>query len=175
MYKISNKQYYTNTESELVSEVQPIQSSCNDISNESIILGSNNYNDVSNESIILGSDNQINVGGSDNQINQCQQPSRKINCSWHINLTKPKSLTEVGITSIYKEHNHPMLCDVELYASKYRKLTDSMMKNIKFYVTKDNMKAKQIYSLLVAKFSDYAILKKDIYNAIKRFKPPLTS
>ncbi|CAG8707328.1 2937_t:CDS:1, partial [Cetraspora pellucida] len=104
-----------------------------------------------------------------------QWPSRKINCSWHINLTKPKSSTEVGITSICEEHNHSMLHNVELYASKYQNLTNSMMEDIKFYVTKGNMKAKQIYSLLVAKFSDYAILKKDIYNAIKRFKPSLTS
>ena len=52
-------------------------------------------------------------------MQQCQWPSRKINCSWHINLTKPKSSTEVGVTSIYKEHNHSMLHDVELYAPKY--------------------------------------------------------
>ncbi|CAG8776018.1 5800_t:CDS:2 [Cetraspora pellucida] len=83
-------------------------------------------------------------------MQQHQWPSRKINCSWHINLTKPKLSTEVGATN-------------------------SMMEDIKFYVTKGNIRAKQIYSLLVAKFPDYAILKKNIYNAIKRFKPLLTN
>ncbi|CAG8835818.1 12869_t:CDS:1, partial [Cetraspora pellucida] len=79
----------------------------------------------------------------------------------------PKSSTEIGVTSICKEYNHLILHDVELYTSKYRKLSDSIMKNIKLYITKNNIEAKQIYSLLVAKFLDY--------NILKRFKSSFTN
>ncbi|CAG8776315.1 12470_t:CDS:2, partial [Gigaspora rosea] len=106
---------------------------------------------------------------------QRQRPSRKINCPWHINLTMPKKSIEVGVTSICGQHNHLMLQDVELYTSKYRKLTDSIINDIEFYVTKGSMSAKQIYPLLVDKYPDHVLLKKDIYNAIKRFKLPLTN
>ncbi|CAG8737327.1 4797_t:CDS:2, partial [Gigaspora rosea] len=64
----------------------------------------------------------------------------------------PKSSATVGITSIVEKHNHPMLQDVELYTSKYQRLSDNVIEDIKFYVTKENM---------------------DLYNAIKKFKSPL--
>ncbi|CAG8707601.1 19639_t:CDS:2, partial [Gigaspora rosea] len=105
---------------------------------------------------------------------QRQWPSRKIRCPWHINLTNPKSLSEVGITSIVGQHNHPMVPDITLYAPKYRRLSNEIMDQIKFYITKGNMVSKQIYSLLVTSFPDQIIGKQDLYNAIQKFKAPLT-
>ncbi|CAG8538614.1 2410_t:CDS:2 [Gigaspora rosea] len=106
---------------------------------------------------------------------QCQRLSRKVKCSWHINLTKPKLSAEVGITSILGQHNHPMLCDVDLFTPKYRRLSDDAIEHIKFYATTGNMGAKQIYPLLVSKFLDQVILKQNLYNAIKKFKSPLNN
>ncbi|CAG8647285.1 8827_t:CDS:2 [Funneliformis caledonium] len=51
---------------------------------------------------------------------------------------------------------------------------DDIMERIKFYVTKGNMGSKQIYPLLVASFPDQYIHKRDLHNAIQRFKVPFT-
>ncbi|PKK58010.1 hypothetical protein RhiirC2_797003 [Rhizophagus irregularis] len=83
-------------------------------------------------------------------IHQRERASKKIMCPWHINLTKPKSSIEIGITSIIKQHNHSMIADAQLYIPKYRRLSDNVIEKINFYVTKENMGAKQIYPLLVA-------------------------
>lgn len=106
---------------------------------------------------------------------QRQRPAQKIICPWHINLTKPKSSTEIGITSIIGEHNHSMIPDICLYAPKYRKLSSEILDKIEFYVTKGNMGSKQIYPLLVASWPDQYIHKRDLYNAIQKFKSPLTN
>ncbi|EXX66232.1 hypothetical protein RirG_125810 [Rhizophagus irregularis DAOM 197198w] len=105
---------------------------------------------------------------------QRQRSSRKIMCPWHINLTMPKSSTEVSITSITGEHNHSMITDIHLHAP-YRKLSNEILERIEFYVNKGNMGSKQIYPLLVASFPDQYIYKRDLYNAIQKFKSPLTN
>ncbi|CAB5388948.1 unnamed protein product [Rhizophagus irregularis] len=57
-------------------------------------------------------------------IYQRERVSKKIMCPWHINLTKPKSSTEIGITSIIGQHNHYIIPDIYLYAPKYRRLSE---------------------------------------------------
>ncbi|PKY60795.1 hypothetical protein RhiirA4_431379 [Rhizophagus irregularis] len=106
---------------------------------------------------------------------QRERASKKIMCPWHINLTKPKSSMEIGITSIIGQHNHSMIADAQLYIPKYRRLSDDVIEKINFYVTKGNMGAKQIYPLLVAGFPDQYIHKRDLYNMIQKFKSPLTN
>ncbi|CAG8590699.1 22094_t:CDS:2, partial [Cetraspora pellucida] len=93
----------------------------------------------------------------------------------HINLTKPTVSAEVGITSITGQYNHPLLNDVDLYIPKYQRLSDNIIEDIKFYVTKGNMGAKQIYPLLVSKFPDQILLKQNLYNAIKKFRLSLNN
>ena len=68
-----------------------------------------------------------------------------------------------------------MILDTYLYAPKYCCLSDDIMERIKFYVTKGNMGSKQIYPLLVASFLDQYIHKRDLHNAIQRFKAPFTN
>ncbi|CAG8776798.1 3669_t:CDS:2, partial [Cetraspora pellucida] len=105
---------------------------------------------------------------------QCQQQSRKIMCPWHINLTNPKSLSEIKVTSIVRDHNHDMIFDIRLYAPKYHKLAEKIKERIRFHVTKGNMELKQIYLLLVASFPDQYIYKRDLYNKVQKIKAPLT-
>ncbi|CAG8716321.1 2144_t:CDS:2, partial [Dentiscutata heterogama] len=82
-------------------------------------------------------------------IQQCQRPSRKIG-----------------------QYNHPMVSDLALHTPKYRRLSNEIMEQIKFYVTKRNMESKQIYPLLSASFPNQIICKRDLYNTIQKFKAP---
>ncbi len=75
---------------------------------------------------------------------QWQRLSRKIICPWYINITSSKSSSEIRVTSIIRQHNHPIIPDTYLYAPKYYCLLDDIMKRIEFYVTKGNMGSKQI-------------------------------
>ena len=63
--------------------------------------------------------------------------------------------------------------DIALYALKYRRLSPEILKTIEFYVTKGNMRSKQILLLLTAKFSEHIIYNRDLYNAIQKFRVPL--
>ncbi|CAG8625942.1 20818_t:CDS:2, partial [Cetraspora pellucida] len=76
----------------------------------------------------------------------------------------------VAITSIEAKHNHQMQLDVSLYASRYKKLSLEILDLIEYYITKKNMRSKQILSLLIAKFSDHMIYKTDLYNAVKKVR-----
>ncbi len=106
---------------------------------------------------------------------QRQRLSRKIMCPWHINITSPKSSSEIRVTSIIGQYNHPIILDTYLYAPKYYCLSDDIIERIKFYVTKGNMRSKQIYLLLVASFLNQYIHKRDLHNVIQRFKASLTN
>ncbi|CAB4425154.1 unnamed protein product [Rhizophagus irregularis] len=68
-----------------------------------------------------------------------------------------------------------MIPDIYLYTPKYRRLSEEILERIEFYVTKGNMGSKQIYPLLVASFPDQYIHKRDLYNAIQKFKSLLTN
>ncbi|CAG8756221.1 24959_t:CDS:2, partial [Racocetra persica] len=57
----------------------------------------------------------------------------------HINLSNPKSLSGVRITSICGKHTHSMIQDLHVFAPKYCRLSNEMLERIKFYVTKGNM------------------------------------
>ena len=97
---------------------------------------------------------------------QRNRNSRKISCPWHINLSKKKSASIITITSVIGEHNHQMQPDIVLYAPKYRKLSPEILETIEFYVTKGNMRSKQILPLLTIKFSDHVIHSHNLYNAV---------
>jgi hypothetical protein len=53
---------------------------------------------------------------------------------------------------------------------KFRKFTQPMLDDIKFYVKHGTTDAKSIFPLIHAKFPDHPICKKDLYNAIQKFK-----
>ncbi|CAG8789747.1 5285_t:CDS:2, partial [Cetraspora pellucida] len=133
--------------------------------------------DSQNSDIELENVTHISVAISNQVIDSTQQhqrPSRKIGCSWHINLTNPKASLVIGITSIVEQHNHFMIPDISLYAPKYHRLLEDIIEQIIFYITKGNIGSKQIYPLLVASFPDCIIYKQDLYNAIQKFKSSLT-
>ncbi|UZO14198.1 uncharacterized protein OCT59_005659 [Rhizophagus irregularis] len=78
--------------------------------------------------------------------------------------------THSGITSVKLEHNHVMNPLIAEMAPKFRKFTPEMITDVEFYVKHNIFSATQIYPLLRAKYSDYPILKKDLYNIIQKVK-----
>ncbi|CAG8578859.1 19649_t:CDS:2, partial [Gigaspora rosea] len=138
-----------------------------DMSTELMIVGTNNSNKLLVETEPAVSNKVVDISRQRNRI------SVKISCSWHINLSQPKSSPVVIITSIIGEHNHQLQPDIALYALKYRKLSSEILEQIKFYVTNGNMESKQIFPLLTAQFTSHTIHKNDLYNAVQRFRKPL--
>jgi hypothetical protein len=62
---------------------------------------------------------------------------------------------------------NPLVSEI---APKFRRFTQPMLDDIEFYVKNGTVGAKQIYPLLRAKFPEHPIHKKDLYNAIQKFK-----
>ncbi|CAG8729335.1 1653_t:CDS:2 [Cetraspora pellucida] len=79
----------------------------------------------------------------------------------------------IKVTSIVRDHNYNMISDICLYAPKYRKLLEKIKEKIRFYVTKGNIRSKQIYPLLVTSFPNQYIHKRDLYNKVQKIKAPL--
>ena len=52
---------------------------------------------------------------------QKNRESHQVNCPWHVNATKPKKETSIGITSVKLKHNHKMNPIVAEMAPKFRK------------------------------------------------------
>ncbi|CAG8677694.1 6090_t:CDS:2 [Funneliformis caledonium] len=90
--------------------------------------------------------------------------------TYEFNVTRPKKENPIGITSVKLEHNHEMNPLVNEMAPKFRKFTQPMLNDVEFYVKHETTSARQIYPLLHAKFPDHLIFKKDLYNAIQKFK-----
>ncbi|CAB5380712.1 unnamed protein product [Rhizophagus irregularis] len=105
-----------------------------------------------------------------NLENQRNRETHQTNCPWRINVTHSKKENSIGITSVKLEHNHDMNPLVNEMAPKFQKFTQQMLNDVEFYVKHGITSAMQIYPLLHAKFPDHPIFKKDLYNAIQKFK-----
>src|SRR2546423_5262374 len=81
-----------------------------------------------------------------------------------------KNSTSVKITSLVNHHNHDCTSTVSYYAPKYRHLSPDILEDIKFFTLDGHMGARIQYRLLTAKYPDIYIYKRDLYNAIYRFK-----
>ncbi|CAB4401768.1 unnamed protein product [Rhizophagus irregularis] len=97
-----------------------------------------------------------------------------IGCTWHTNLAFPKKEKGVRINSVIGEHNHSMNPLVGEIAPKFRKLTEEMLEKIKFWTIHGKMGIPSQYNLLVASFSNKTINKKNLSNAIQKFKLQMT-
>ncbi len=99
--------------------------------------------------------------------NRRNHNSGMIGCPWHINITFLKSANDVWINSIIGKHNHDMNPLIAKIAPRYRKLTDEMLKKIKFWIIQGKMGISTQYNLLVTSFLNKVINKKDLSNAIQ--------
>jgi hypothetical protein len=102
--------------------------------------------------------------------NRRDRNSEMIRCPWHINMTFPKTAKGVQISSIIGEHNHALNPLIIETAPKFQKLTNEMLEKIKFWTIHGRMGITNQYNLLVASFPDKVINRKDLSNAIQKFK-----
>ena len=96
--------------------------------------------------------------------------AKMIGCSWHINFAFPKIAKGIRINSIVSEHNHPLNPLIVEIVSKFQRLTNEMLDKIKFLMIQGRMGIPSQYNLLVASFFNKTINKKDLSNAIQKFK-----
>ncbi|RIB12638.1 hypothetical protein C2G38_2200093 [Gigaspora rosea] len=103
-------------------------------------------------------------------VQQRDRASEKINCPWVCNINKIKDRESVKVTSFVDQHNHICNDRVAQYTPKYRCFSPEVLDDIRFFTVDGQMGAKIQYRLLAAKYKDIYIHKKDLYNAIYRFK-----
>ncbi|CAG8628379.1 11336_t:CDS:1, partial [Racocetra persica] len=96
--------------------------------------------------------------------------SQRTECSWHLNLTCPKTNNILKINSFKDEHNHVLTLTINEIASRFRRLIPKMLSDIKKYVLQDRMDSGSIYPLLKHDYPNQSIFKKDLYNAVYRFR-----
>ena len=65
---------------------------------------------------------------------QRNKGSKKTDCKWHINLSKPEKVDFVHITFIHPDHNHELLADNARFTTTFRRFDDSVMKEIEHAV-----------------------------------------
>ncbi|CAG8844460.1 14575_t:CDS:2, partial [Gigaspora margarita] len=97
----------------------------------------------------------------------------KIDCPWVYNINKIKDKKTVKVTSFVNQYNYICNDNMVQYALKYRCFSSEVLDDIRFFTVDGQMGAKIQYYLLVAKYKDIYIYKKDLYNAIYHFKATL--
>jgi len=90
------------------------------------------------------------------------------NCSFHVNIYRGKKEDVIYISSVYGEHNHPMVEDIELLAPKYRKLTPAMQDDVELMAS-CGVRAGAIIEVLEKKY-DKIIHRRNVYNLVQTIR-----
>jgi len=99
-----------------------------------------------------------------------ERESVKMNCPWKVNLGLAGGI--IHVTSMCKEHNHPLLENLEnRNIASNRRLTSEMLEEIEFLVNV-GCGAGPIICALQKLFPNARIHPKNIYNAICLFRTP---
>jgi MULE transposase domain/FAR1 DNA-binding domain len=101
---------------------------------------------------------------------QHNKGSKKTDCKWHVNLSKPKDTDFVHITFIHLDHNHELLANNVIFATTFRRFDISIMKEIEHAVVYGHCDAYTIRNLLQPLFPDQLFLTQDLSNAIQKIK-----
>jgi hypothetical protein len=91
----------------------------------------------------------------------------KAECPWKVNLYLTGGI--VHVTSMCKEHNHPLLEDIRNAAPKFHRFSLEMLEEIEFLVN-IGCSAGPIIRGLQKRFPDAIIRPKNVYNAICHFR-----
>jgi hypothetical protein len=101
---------------------------------------------------------------------QRNKGSKKTNCKWHVNLSRPKDAHFIHINSVHLEHNHTIIADNKRFAAPLRKFDNDIINEIEHAVVYGHCNAHTIRNLLQPKFPDQLLLTQDILNAIQKIK-----
>jgi hypothetical protein len=96
--------------------------------------------------------------------------SQRTQCPWKLNVAYPKSSNIVKINSFVDNHNHTLTSSIQEIAPRFRKLTTEMLADIEKYVIQGRMDSGSIYPLLQHDYPNHTIYKKDLYNAVYKFR-----
>ena len=99
--------------------------------------------------------------------------TKKINCPFSVNVSCPKEKNPeclVCINKINENHNHP-LNRLMIEFEEAKKFTEEMLEDIKFMTTHCKFGATSQRKFLEGKFPSHPVYSKDLYAAIKKFRP----
>jgi len=94
----------------------------------------------------------------------------KTNCPWQASFYFGKRTIDIRLTKFNNVHNHQ--CDpvtIEL-APKNQRFPQEILDKIEHYTTNRHLSASQQYDLLLKEFPQHNIKKKNLYNAIQKFR-----
>lgn len=96
--------------------------------------------------------------------------STKTNCPWQVAFYYGKNTAIIRLTKLDNNHNHqcdPVTIDL---APKNCRLPKAIFDKIEHYTTNGRLGAAQQYDLLTKEFPECYIKKKNLYNAIQKFR-----
>ncbi|CAG8667795.1 18487_t:CDS:2 [Rhizophagus irregularis] len=96
--------------------------------------------------------------------------STKTNCPWQVAFYYGKNTAVIRLTKLDNNHNHqcdPVTIDL---APKNCHLPKAVFDKIEHYITNGRLGAAQQYDLLTKEFPECHIKKKNLYNAIQKFR-----
>jgi hypothetical protein len=96
--------------------------------------------------------------------------STKTNCPWQVCFYFGKSSAVIRLTKFDDKHNHqcdPVTIDL---APKNSRLPKEILDKIEHYTTNGHLGAGQQYDLITKEFPEHPIKKKNLYNAIQKFR-----
>jgi len=96
--------------------------------------------------------------------------STKTNCPWQVCFYFGKNSAVIRLTKFDDNHNHQ--CDpatIDL-APKNSRLPKEILDKIEHYTTNGHLGAGQQYDLIIKEFPEHLIKKKNLYNAIQKFR-----
>ena len=101
---------------------------------------------------------------------QHNKGSKKVDCKWYINLSKPEDSDFVHITFVHFEHNHEIYTDNIKFAITFQRFNQFIMDEIEHAVVYEHYDAFTIRNLLQPLFPNQLFLTQDLSNAIQKIK-----
>ncbi|CAG8756548.1 4221_t:CDS:2, partial [Gigaspora rosea] len=98
--------------------------------------------------------------------------SKRIGCTWHLNLSKPTKnnlLNFVYITTFINEHSHELL-PKRLEFIEAKKFTDNMVERVLFYAKDIGLNPRSIKRALEKEFPDYPIYAQDLHSILQQYQ-----
>ncbi|RHZ82619.1 hypothetical protein Glove_107g2 [Diversispora epigaea] len=102
-----------------------------------------------------------------------QTTTKRIGCTWHINLSEPiaeNSFNHVYITTFHNTHSHNLNPNIIQFGDN-KQIPLEIMKEIEFLTVQCKMGASTQRQYLEAKFPGQIIYNNDLYCAIQYFRP----
>jgi hypothetical protein len=102
--------------------------------------------------------------------NHRDRKSKRQQCPWNANFNSSKNSHNIVLTTFNDCHNHALFPNTKDYSTKYRCISEDVLREIQFLTENGNLPIMTQRKLLKAKFPTSSILDCDLANAIQKFK-----